>query len=308
MSEAEAMAHKLARLAGGMLSPAGSRGRLTVFCFHQVLPKPDPLRTGEPDAAEFEMDVRLIDSVFNVLTFGEAARRLAEGSLPSRAACITFDDGYANNHEIAAPILSSHGVPATFFIAGGAVDQGVMWNDLVIDSIAHSDSDDDGGGLSSTLVDLKYRSVDERWSAAEQMYREAVGSEHPRVMMTRSQVASLAQQGFEIGGHTINHPILSAVSDGDAKEEIEACATWVTEVTGTRPTSFAYPNGIPGQDYESRHEEMVREAGFDAATSTEWAVARRGVNPFAIPRVGPWWRQGRDLTTGLCRGYLKSYL
>ena len=300
--------YRLARAAGRLLSPAGGRGRLTVFCYHQVLEVFDPLRPGEPDEKKFRNDVELIDRVFSVMPFGEAAERLASGSLPKRAACITFDDGYANNHELAAPILRAAGVPATFFIAGGAVDIGVMWNDLVIEAVAHSGSSEQVRALPETLSHLKYRPLAERWDAAERIYRETVGTELPRLMMTRDMVAGLARQGFEIGGHTINHPILKELTDEEARREIEQCADWVEDVTGTRATSFAYPNGVPGLDYEHRHESMVRDSGFAAAASTQWAVAGPGTDAFSIPRIGPWWRQGRALTLGLCRSYLKSYL
>jgi peptidoglycan/xylan/chitin deacetylase (PgdA/CDA1 family) len=297
-----------AKIAGSVLSPAGARGRLVVFCYHQVLERCDPLRPGEPDEAQFRDDVRLIDSVFNVLPFTEAVRKLKCGDLPARSACITFDDGYANNFDLAAPILKSVGVPATFFIAGGAVDTGIMWNDLVIESVAHSGSKEQAENLAATLRELKYRPMTERWDAAVDMYRSTVDSELPRLMMTRDMVAGLSRQGFEIGGHTINHPILKELPDDEARREIEDCATWIRDVTGDAPTSFAYPNGVPGQDYTNGHAAMVREAGFEAAASTQWALAHGGTDPFNIPRIGPWWRQGRDLTAGLCRSYLKSYL
>ena len=120
---------------GGLLSPRGARGRLAVFCYHQVLDAPDPYRAGEPTVEAFDSDVATISEAFSVLSFGDAVERLASGTLPRRAATITFDDGYENNHRLAAPVLEKHGTPATFFIAGGAVDDGVMWNDLAIESV-----------------------------------------------------------------------------------------------------------------------------------------------------------------------------
>ena len=297
-----------ARAIGNVLSPRGVRGRLVVFCFHQVLEKPDPLRPGEPTELEFARDVEVIDRTFSTLPFGEAVKGLESGTLPRRAACITFDDGYANNSELAAPILESAGVPATFFIAGGAIDAGIMWNDLVIESFARSAANVSIQELQAKLGDLKYRPVAERWGAAEQIFREAVGGAFPRLMMTREMVADLSDRGFEIGGHTINHPILKEQSDEDANLEIAGCVEWIRNVTGIIPTTFAYPNGIPGQDFSRNHEHMVRDAGFEAAASTQWSVAGPKANRFSIPRVGPWWRQGRGLATGLARSYLKSYL
>lgn len=299
---------RAAKVAGSILSPAGARARLVVFCYHQVLERRDPLRPGEPDEAQFLNDVRLIDTVFNVLPFTEAVRKLKSGDLPARSACITFDDGYANNFELAEPILHSVGVPATFFIAGGAVDTGVMWNDLVIESVAHSGSKKRAENLGATLRELKYRPMAERWDDAVDMYRRTVDADLPRLMMTRDMVAGLSGQGFEIGGHTMNHPILKELSDDEARREIEDCAAWIRDVTGDAPTSFAYPNGVPGQDFTDAHAAMVREAGFEAAASTQWALAHGGTNPLSIPRIGPWWRQGPGLMSGLCRSYLKSYL
>ncbi len=41
----------------------------------------------------------------NVLPLEHAVARLAQGALPPRALCITFDDGYADNYEVALPLL-----------------------------------------------------------------------------------------------------------------------------------------------------------------------------------------------------------
>ena len=118
-----------------LLSPAGRRARLSVLIFHRVLPRPDPLFPGVIDAAGFDAICRWVKGWFNVLALDDAARRLRDGSLPERALAITFDDGYADNHDVALPILLRHGLPATFFIATGFLDGGRMWNDTVIESI-----------------------------------------------------------------------------------------------------------------------------------------------------------------------------
>jgi peptidoglycan/xylan/chitin deacetylase (PgdA/CDA1 family) len=313
---------RAARAIASSLSPAGSRARLTVFTYHQVLERRDPLRPGEPDVRDFECDIDVIGQVFTVLPLAEAVRRMAERTLPARAACITFDDGYANNHTLAAPVLQAHGVPATFFIAGGAVDDGVMWNDLVIDALARGGSpggagsatgqrsalDDGSAAVAAALNELKYRPLEERRAAAERLYRDSLGEEPPRLMMTREMVADLARKGFDIGGHTMSHPILKILPPDQARAEIVGCATWIERVTGRRPTTFAYPNGRPGTDFDASHAAMVAEAGFALAVSTAWSVARRGTDPYRVPRVGSWWRHHRSLPAGLLRLYLSSYL
>ena len=59
------------------------------------------------------------------------ARGLREGTLPERALCITFDDGYADNYDVALPILKKHDVRATFFVTSGLLDRPSMWSDQI---------------------------------------------------------------------------------------------------------------------------------------------------------------------------------
>lgn len=311
--------------AGALLSPSGARGRLAVFCYHQVLEQKDPLRHGEPDRADFAADLGIIARVFNVLPLPEAVGRLADGTLPARAACITFDDGYANNHEFAAPMLEQVGLPATFFVAGGAVDTGVMWNDLIIEGVRIRNSnwiveglaelgdgiterDDAETLITQVLQRLKYVAMERRWILAESFYRTNTEQDLPRLMMNRDAVSDLARRDFDIGGHTLQHPILTQLSDQEADREIAGCRRWIEEVTGRTAKTFAYPNGIPGRDFGPEHVAMVRQAGFGSAVSTCWSVASPGCDRYDMPRIGPWWRLGGSLTSGFLRTYLKTWL
>ena len=117
------------------LQPPGPRGRLHTLIFHRVLPQRDPLFPGEVTAQDFNAICRWLKAWFHVLPMDQAVQQLREGSLPSRALAISFDDGYADNHEVALPILLQHGLPATFFVATGFLDGGRMWNDTVIEAV-----------------------------------------------------------------------------------------------------------------------------------------------------------------------------
>src|SRR5687767_7700846 len=109
----------LMRMAGTMLSRGGTAGSLLILIYHRVLAQRDPMLPSEPTADEFAAQIDLLKQNFNVLPLLEAGERLKKGSLPPRAVCITFDDGYANNLEIAEPILSARNCPATVFVAPG---------------------------------------------------------------------------------------------------------------------------------------------------------------------------------------------
>ncbi len=96
-------------------APEGKFGCLPVLIYHRVLAAPDPLLPNEPSASEFEGTMRWVKRTFNVIPLDEGVAGLKAGRLPARALSITFDDGYANNESIAAPILARLGLHARPF-------------------------------------------------------------------------------------------------------------------------------------------------------------------------------------------------
>jgi peptidoglycan/xylan/chitin deacetylase (PgdA/CDA1 family) len=292
-----------------MLSPAGKRARLSIFIFHRVLPSPDPMQPGEPDAARFEQIVRFVARHFHVLPFGEAARKLRAGQLPPAAACITFDDGYADNLGVAAPILARHGIPATFFVSTGFMDGGRMWNDTVIEALrrvpaGELDWDLFGAGrwpindvasridaCRATLAHLKPMEPTQRLQITTEIGQAAGLPSQSDLMLTRAGVLQLRDMGMEIGAHTVNHPILRSVSDRVAADEIGGSRETLAQWLGEAPRVFAYPNGVPGRDYTGRDVRLVRQAGFDVAASTAKGVATVDSHMLQLPRFTPWDQQ-----------------
>jgi peptidoglycan/xylan/chitin deacetylase (PgdA/CDA1 family) len=293
----------LARLAGALVSPAGSRARLLIVTYHRVLPSPDPLLPYEVDRATFERHVALFAGAFSVLSLREAAQRLARGSLPARALVITFDDGYANNVGEALPVLSRHGIGATFFIATGFLDGGLMFNDAVIEGLracpaGRLDLTDRSAGefeitdaasrraaIEAILRAIKHREPGRRAEDVACLL-ERCGTRPPGVMMSSRQVVELQQAGMEIGGHTVNHPILKSVAADEAEAEIREGKERLEALLREPVHVFAYPNGRPGLDYDPSHVALVRGAGFEAAVSTAQGSASRRADLLQLPRVG----------------------
>jgi peptidoglycan/xylan/chitin deacetylase (PgdA/CDA1 family) len=54
---------------------------------------------------------------FELISLAEAQARIAEGRNRPPAACITFDDGYADNMRFAVPLLLKHHIPFTYFVS-----------------------------------------------------------------------------------------------------------------------------------------------------------------------------------------------
>ena len=121
-----------------LFSPGGARNRLSILIYHRVLPRRDPLFPEEGHAEDFDRHMEQLAGCFRIMPLSDAIQGLRRGSLPARAASITFDDGYADNAEVALPILKKHGISATFFVAASFIDGGRMWNDAVIELIRHA--------------------------------------------------------------------------------------------------------------------------------------------------------------------------
>jgi peptidoglycan/xylan/chitin deacetylase (PgdA/CDA1 family) len=294
----------------GRASPAGAGARLSILIFHRVLPAPDPLFPGEIDAARFDAICRWLGTWFRVLPLDEAVHRLARGTLPARAACITFDDGYADNHDQALPILQRHRLPASFFVATSFLGGGRMFNDTVIEAIRrapgpHLDLSPLGlGGLArfdlrtpagrsacigQVLRVVKYLPLPQRTEVVERIAsacgRPAMPSD---LMMTPEQVRAMHRAGMVIGAHTRTHPILARMDVQGMRDEIEGGKRELEAIVGAPVTLFAYPNGKPDEDYSAASVQVVREAGFDAAVSTAWGAADGRTDRFQLPRFTPW--------------------
>jgi len=299
------------RTALQLLCPGGD-SKLSILIFHRVLPEPDPIFPDEPDAYRFDQIMGWVRTWFNVIPLDAAVDALRTRNLPARAMAITFDDGYADNRAIALPILKRHGLSATFFIATGYLDGGRMWNDTIIEAIRGSEAirielgsinGFEGSQLQSLAIGsivekraaiqgllgrLKYLSSSER-DAASRSIAEQCGINLPDdLMMTSQQVVELRRAGMLIGAHTISHPILARLEPADVRKEIFGSKGFLESILEEEVDLFAYPNGRPNVDFQTKDAVIVKELGFKAAVSTAWGTAGIDSDLMRLPRFTPW--------------------
>lgn len=280
---------------------------LSILMFHRVHPVKDEIFPQEPDAVRFEELMHFAASSFCVMTLGDAATRMAQGALPFGSLVITFDDGYADNVEIALPILQRNGLSATFFVSTGFLNGGRMWNDSVIECVrACSKQQLDLGAfdlgkpvltdanarrvvIEQLLPRIKYLGLPERESAIAHLQRVSGVTHLPTdLMMGMDQLRELHRAGMEIGGHTVHHPILSKLPAPEAMAEIAQNKRHLEEIIDAPIDLFAYPNGRPDRDYDSSHVALLKQLGFRAAVSTAHGTAKVGDDLFQLPRFTPW--------------------
>jgi peptidoglycan/xylan/chitin deacetylase (PgdA/CDA1 family) len=295
-----------------ILSPASRRARLSILLFHRVRPQPDTLYPGEVDARQFNEMMGWVRNWCNVLPLDVAVDRLKDGTLPARAAAITFDDGYADNHDVALPILQRHGLTAAFFVATAFLNGGRMWNDTVIESVRHcTDVELDlrelehlqgratarwsldspamrSAAIAGVIARIKYEAAPLRQTLADATARIAGVMLPTNMMMTSEQVMGLKRAGMQIGAHTHTHPILARLDSDAAREEILRSKTELQTLIGEPVTLFAYPNGRPELDYNAASVQIVRSLGFAAAVSTATGAAGSNTDMFQLPRFTPW--------------------
>jgi peptidoglycan/xylan/chitin deacetylase (PgdA/CDA1 family) len=295
------------RVAGNAIAPNDiGAGRVCIVNYHRILEAPDPLLESEPDIQTFRWQMKLLAECFNVIPLYQALDGLATQRMPPRAVCITFDDGYRSTHDLALPILKEFNLPATVFVTTGCVGVGNMWNDKIIEAVRRLpngtlDLRETGLGLHKITCledrkhairklteDAKYLPPKERHGLTQKLDQLADGVFTEELMLTRDMICAMAQQGIEIGAHTISHPILTSLSDDNAREEIAGGKQQLESIIGRSVRLFAYPNGKVGMDFDGRHVAMAKEAGFDAAFTTAMGAANKGHDRFQIPRSRPW--------------------
>ena len=298
---------RLIRAAGDAIAPSGvGEGRLCVINYHRILTSHDPLLESEPDIATFRWHMKLLAECFNVLPLSEAVAILATERMPPRAISITFDDGYRSVHDLALPILKEFNLPATVFVTSGCVGEESMWNDRIIEAVQNLpagelDLRDLGLGVHS-IQDLtqRKRTVDKLTRDSKYLPPKArldltkrlehmVGSDLAHgLMLTQEMVVNLSNLGIDIGAHTVTHPILTSLDDADARYEIEAGKQQLETLIGKSVPLFAYPNGKVGMDFDKRHVQMAKDAGFTAAFTTAVRAATGKDDQFQLPRSRPW--------------------
>ena len=80
----------------------------------------------------FDQQLAVLKKHAQPLSLLELHQAHKKGKVPEGAVAITFDDGYANNLLEATPILQSHGIPATIFVATGYIEKQreYWWDEL----------------------------------------------------------------------------------------------------------------------------------------------------------------------------------
>lgn len=236
----------------------------------------------------------LIDHIrrrgLEIISLDEAMARLAQRDFRPFV-CLTFDDGYRDNYEVAFPVLRRHGAPAAIFLATGLIDRTapMWWHPL---ERAFTDRDRRGGSHAMAAWAARFRAAD---AAAKVRLVEEVARAEPGFRpeeaydsaLDWAMIREMAASGLvTFGAHTVTHPLLAGLSGPALAAEIETSRDRCADMLGAPPRYFAYPFGQP-HEVGAEAPRAVARAGFAAAfTTTPTTLRERTVGDhFRLPRI-----------------------
>lgn len=241
----------------------------------------------------FVDQLRILRRSRRVVPMADMVRELCAGEDMRNTVALTFDDGYENNALVAAPVLADFNMTAAFFLITGFIGTDrFMWTDQLekaFSETAHATLrlPDDGGEVSIRTFDDKQRTllamkaslkrkehhqvVDLVEKIASALGHTPCPAEGDYRFMSWDHARDLVRAGFEVGAHTINHPILTNLPFDEAAAEILGSRDMIVRQTGQCSTTFCFPNGKLA-DMNPRLLEFCRQH-FAAALSTERGAA-----------------------------------
>jgi peptidoglycan/xylan/chitin deacetylase (PgdA/CDA1 family) len=310
MGKKELLAELLFRT--GLLRPLGALQpkELVVLCYHRIRPNDPPADypydegVFGPTQLEFERQVKWLKQNFAILSESELLALISNGSHSRRSAVITFDDGYADNYELAYPVLRAHDIPAIFFLCPGLIDGGTLgWWDLIAYLIKKSDRPVITlSGETLPLGDRRSESVAtvQDWMKSRPAVQtagligelaEACGVPLPTREAQQSQFMSWEQarevvrNGVAIGSHTHTHPVLGRLDEEGQRRELWDSKAALERQLGQRIRTLAYPVGRYG-NFSEATMRIAAECGYEAAFSFRTGGNQpRKIQPYDVRRI-----------------------
>lgn len=266
---------------------------LTVLTYHRVfdLPEVYEFDRGVVDVGPeaFDAQLKTLGKYFNVVGVDEVCAHYAgEERLPRNAAVVTFDDGYLDNLEVAAPILKDNGMKGVFFMATSYIEERrIYWWDRINYLLHHAKPGagkitlqypakielDVKGNLSGSLNTIFQLMKIQFDLDVERMLDEladALGVDWNRELekelcegfvMTWDDVRALRAMGMDVQSHTRSHRALQTVPHPQLASELAGAKADLERELGETVDTISYPIGRSLKNLEPI-KQALRDAGY----------------------------------------------
>lgn len=293
---------------------------LVVFTYHRIADPTidlfyEPVISATADA--FRKQLSWLCNRFQLLTLAELLAYVEGGPRrPEPIVFLTFDDGYRDNFEVAAPILRERNAAATFFISTSFIEATqIPWWDYVAYIIKRTKvprltlKRDPQTTQSPLIIDLATIScagataliidaflndtiADEAWFLTQLALQAGVDIDPSNLaralFMSWDQVQQLASHGtkFSVGSHACTHRKLAILDDKAQQYELSESKRLLQAQLGCEITTLAYPYGWAGS-YSSRTKELAAQVGYRLAfTSKSGLNQLHNLDRFEVSRLG----------------------
>jgi peptidoglycan/xylan/chitin deacetylase (PgdA/CDA1 family) len=261
----------------------------------------------------FKQHLRALQEYFEFIHLSEWLDRKAKGSpLPGKACVLSFDDGWADNHEFAFPVLQELGIPATIFLVADMIGTRAMfwperlarmateiaakhpryWSHAELDwlrqmpvSYGFNGTLPDSEEISELIAAVKRLTDHEIHARIDRIEAELQLEcfDHPPSLLDWEQVHEMTASGLiELGSHTCNHTRLNSGTSADSLEhEVISSKQTIEEHSDCKVSTFCFPNG----DYSPQALELVRQHYTGAVTTQSgWNTAQ--TDNYLLRRIG----------------------
>lgn len=192
---------------------------------------------------------------------------------------LSFDDGLGECAEVIAPLLLRKGIPATFFVNSGFVDNKTLFHrykaSLILGRLndfpdAQAEQLLRKHGLNRhNLLQAPFSKIDILDEAAEMMeidFADFLGKQHP--YLTTPQVKELHKKGFTIGGHSHEHPEFGSLKMKEQFKQVEKSMEWLEKHIPQKTKAFSFPftdDGVSEKLLKKLKKQQVCDLTFGTA-------------------------------------------
>ncbi len=216
---------------------------------------------------QFSADLDFLLKHYRPVTITDIIKSVREQSaLPERSFFLSFDDGFREVHDIIAPILEKKGIPACFFINPAFIDNNELFYrckiSLLIDELLKNKGNDSFLHLFHDILGMEKKSAKETIvflktiNTANAFLLDKIAERTgfsfdsflrtKQPFLTRNQLKSLHDRGFNIGAHSINHPYFQQISITEQIDQVTGSCRYVNDLLNITDCCFSFPHSDLG--------------------------------------------------------------